>query len=147
MNIKTPIHILILLIIFTSCTSLNNNNNLNYYTPPANTSPDTPSSSVIIGGPDGDYESLKEALNLTPENITRFILSEGIYTEAGLIISRDAEIIGAGRERTIIQGSENSGEAPDRIITIMEETRVGLSGLTVKETELPGKFCGEAAES
>ncbi|MBI9101538.1 MAG: hypothetical protein JEY99_03910 [Spirochaetales bacterium] len=140
MFIKKSLNIVILGLLLFSCASQNNDKDLSYYPTPESISPALLHlNTVIIGKSDGDYATVEEALMDAPENITRFILKEGVYTESGLIINRDIEIIGSGRATTIIQGAGSPGEASNRIFTIQEERDVVISNLTIRNG-VPGEI-------
>ncbi len=87
---------------------------------------------VKIGSSEADYSTLKNALESAPDEVSRFIIDEGVYTEWDIQVNRNAEIIGAGADKTILQGAENPGEAPDRMFTIGEDIEVSLRDLTVR---------------
>ncbi|TFG82617.1 MAG: hypothetical protein E4H20_07305 [Spirochaetales bacterium] len=87
---------------------------------------------VLIAHDGGDYASLKEALASAPEEVTRFILKAGIYTEWDIMVERPASIIGAGAESTIIQGAAEPGTAPDRIFTIAEGVDALIQDVTIR---------------
>lgn len=87
---------------------------------------------VSIGGPDADYRTLKEALQTAPENITHFVVNSGVYTESGLVITRNATILGTGTGTTVIQGAAEQGIASDRVLTIEADAEVTIRDLTIR---------------
>lgn len=87
---------------------------------------------VCVGGDDGNYTSLKLALENTSENVSCIILAEGVFIESDLVVDRDLIIIGKGRNKTFIQGDAESGTAGNRVFTIAEGTMVRLKSLTIE---------------
>jgi len=87
---------------------------------------------VRISPAGGDYPTLKAALAEAPPGVLLFILPEGIFTETDIQIGREAVILGAGTGKTFLQGASVPGEAPDRILTVLEGGRAELRDLTLR---------------
>ena len=56
-------------------------------------------------------------------------IAAGVYTMTGgeLVIDKNLTLIGAGSEKTIIQGATSWGQSAHRVINIHEESIVSIS--------------------
>ena len=61
-------------------------------------------------------------------------IAAGVYTMTGgeLVIDKDLTLIGAGAEVTIIQAAPSLDQAVHRVIRVVEETVVYISGVTIR---------------
>ena len=61
-------------------------------------------------------------------------IAAGVYTMTGgeLVIDKDLTLIGAGAEVTIIQAAPSLDQAVHRVIRVLEETVVSISGVTIR---------------
>ncbi len=90
-----------------------------------------PSGTVTVGE-GGDFLTIAEALAAPGQEQLVLELLDRVYTEPGLIISRDVVFLGKGKEGTIIQGADVPGTAPDRVICITAGGRALFKDLTIR---------------
>lgn len=88
-------------------------------------------SGVTVGG-EGEFPTLRAALLAPFEGQLILELLDPVYTEPGLTIDRDVIFLGRGAGRTVIQGAESPGEAPDRVIKITIRGKAVFKELTIR---------------
>ncbi len=64
-------------------------------------------------------------------------LAPGVYTESGLVLSRDIAISGAGPGQSIVQAASDAAFATDRVFTIEFTSMVRIDGITIRNGRAP----------
>jgi hypothetical protein len=79
-----------------------------------------------------DYPDIATALRDAPSGIRRFYLIDPRYRVSGLVIRRDAALIGFGSRDTVLEAAATPGEAGNGVITIEAGAHVFISGVTIR---------------
>lgn len=91
-----------------------------------------PGGFITVGRDGCEFRSIAEALAQPREGLLRICLMDGVHRESGIQISGDVELYGFGAARTVLEAAARPEEAVDRVIKILPEGRLFISGLTVR---------------
>jgi pectin methylesterase-like acyl-CoA thioesterase len=83
-----------------------------------------------------DYTSIKAAIAAPPTlDGDTLAIAAGIYTEAGITVTKSLTLQGEGAATTIVQAAETPATAPDRVFTIPSGVTATLQSLTMGHTD------------
>jgi hypothetical protein len=86
------------------------------------------------------FTTIQAALDhIAGDELVIIELLEKIHTEAGIEITQNVLIRGQGQDQTILQASESTDSAPDRVFLVKKGASLVLSSLTIQHGK-PAKF-------
>jgi uncharacterized repeat protein (TIGR01451 family) len=73
------------------------------------------------------------------------VISPGVYTEAGVTVTRSVNILGSGAANTVLQAHANPAQAADRVVRIEADGVVTITALTIRHGHAAGDYGGGIA--
>jgi len=83
-------------------------------------------------GSEGDYPTLRAALDAAGEGPVSIRLTDRTHTESGIVLTGQAEIRGRLMGRTVLQAAAGPDRADDRVLTVAEGARGTLRDLIIR---------------